>query len=66
MKTASSSHAAPGWRRVFGAPIVIGLLATVGLVLALLVEGGVGRYASWLMIGLPVVICCWRFARPRG
>ncbi len=66
MKLGSSSDAAPGWRRVFGAPIVIGMLGMVGLILALLVEGGVGRYASWLMIGLPVIICGWRYARPRG
>lgn len=61
----SSSDVAPNWRRVFGAPIVIGVMSFAGLILALLVEGGIGRYASWLMVGLPLVICGWRYARLR-
>jgi len=65
MKASSSSGAAPSWRGVFGAPIVIGMLSLVGLILALLVEDGVGRYASWLMIGLPLIICGWRYVRSR-
>ncbi|WP_315834227.1 hypothetical protein [Bradyrhizobium prioriisuperbiae] len=65
MKPSLSPGAAPNWRGVFGAPIVIGVLSFAGLILALLVEGGIGRYASWLMVGLPLIICGWRYARSR-
>ena len=65
MKPSSSPGAAQGWRGVFGAPIIIGALSMAGLILALMVEDGIGRYASWLMVGLPLIICGWRYIRSR-
>jgi hypothetical protein len=43
------------WRRVFGAPIVVGVLSLAGLLSALLL-GDPGRWFSWFALALPVAI----------
>jgi hypothetical protein len=61
----SDIHASPHrptWWRVFGAPIVIGVLSLGGLLSALL-AGDVGRYFSWFALGIPVVIVAWAWRR---
>jgi hypothetical protein len=52
----------PTWLRVFGVPIVIGVLSLAGLLSALL-AGDLGRYFSWVALGLPAVIALWAYAR---
>lgn len=61
MSEPASSHRPP-WLRVFGAPIVIGMLSLAGLLSALL-AGDFGRYVSWFGVGLPVVIAAWAYWR---
>jgi hypothetical protein len=52
----------PTWWRVFGAPILIGVLALFGLLSALL-AGDLGRYVSWFGVGLPIAIVAWAYWR---
>ena len=47
------------WRRsTFALPLLIGLLSTVGLLSALLGDGGWDTVA-WLGLGLPAVLGVW-------
>jgi hypothetical protein len=46
------------WRRVFGAPIVIGVLSLCGLMAAML-SAGLGRYLAWVGVGSPLVMILW-------
>jgi hypothetical protein len=55
----SPSHK-PAWLRVFGAPIVIGVLSLAGLLSALL-AGDIGRYFSWFALGVPLAIAGWAY-----
>jgi hypothetical protein len=50
-----------GWR-VYGGPLLLGLLSVAGLLSALLSEGA-GRYFSWIAVGAPIVLTVWFFAR---
>ena len=50
-----------GWR-VYGGPLLLGVLSVAGLLTALLSEGA-GRYFSWVSIGAPVALAAWFFAR---
>ena len=52
-----------GWR-VYGGPLLLGLLSVAGLLSALLSEGA-GRYFSWIGVGAPVLVTAWLFARRR-
>jgi len=52
----------PTWLRVFGAPIVIGVLSLIGLLSALL-AGDLGRYFSWFGVGLPIAVAAWAYRR---
>jgi hypothetical protein len=52
----------PQWLRVYGAPIVIGVLSLAGLLSALL-AGDLGRYFSWFGVGLPIAIAAWAYWR---
>ncbi|KIZ35957.1 MULTISPECIES: hypothetical protein [Rhodopseudomonas] len=56
---------APGWRRVYGAPLVIGALSLFGLLSALLL-GDVGRVLSWFALALPLAICVRAWLRSRA
>jgi hypothetical protein len=49
--------------RVWSAPIFLGVIATVGLISALLSDG-LGDYLAWLALGIPVAVCLW-YAPPR-
>lgn len=49
--------------RVWTAPIFLGVLATFGLISALLSEG-FGDYLAWLTLGIPVAVVLW-YAPPR-
>jgi len=53
----------PFWG-TFGAPIVVGVVSTVGL-LAALVGDGLYDGLSWLGLGIPVAIILWALAPPR-
>jgi hypothetical protein len=50
------------WWRVFGAPIVIGVLSLAGLLSALL-AGDPGRYFAWFALGVPLAIAARAYAR---
>jgi len=50
-----------GWR-VYGGPLLLGLLSVAGLLTALMSEG-VGRYFSWLAVGAPVLVTAWFYVR---
>jgi hypothetical protein len=52
----------PQWLRVFGAPIMVGVLSLAGLLSALL-AGDLGRYFSWFGVGLPIAIAAWAYWR---
>jgi hypothetical protein len=53
---------APTWLTVFGMPIIIGIVSLAGLMAALLL-GVIGRYFSWIAVGLPVILVAWRVTR---
>ncbi|MDB5501191.1 MAG: hypothetical protein JWR89_1093 [Tardiphaga sp.] len=56
-----TSRRAGGWLRVFGIPVVIGVLSLAGLLSALLLDEA-GRVFSWFAVGLPAAIAAWVFA----
>ena len=60
------SQGPSGWRAVFAAPLAIALVSFAGLVLALAADDGMARALSWLMIGLPVLVCLGRLFRSPG
>jgi len=62
MMSIGKAGSAPNWRRVFGLPIIIGLLSLAGLISALLF-GEVGRYFSWIAIGSPIIVLSWLFVQ---
>ncbi len=47
---------------VYGAPLAIGALASAGLLAALLFDD-IGRWFSWIALGVPVAIAAWRLVR---
>jgi hypothetical protein len=53
----------PANRRLWGWPIVMGLLSTSGL-LSALVSDHWGDYWSWLALGVPVAVMAWYGWRP--
>jgi hypothetical protein len=55
---------APKRIRVWTAPIYIGVLSTIGLIAALLSDGGLGDYLAWLALGIPVAVVLW-YVPPR-
>jgi hypothetical protein len=50
-----------GWR-VYGSPLLLGVLSVAGLLTALMSEG-VGRYFSWIAVGAPVLVTAWFYVR---
>jgi hypothetical protein len=62
MQSTGKRTGAPTWRNVFGMPIIIGPISLAGLMAALLL-GEIGRYFSWVAVGLPVILVTWRVAR---
>ncbi|UVO51397.1 hypothetical protein M0208_13120 [Sphingomonas sp. SUN019] len=46
-------------------PIVLAVLTTLGLIAALIGEGGVWWPASWIALGVPLVLAGWHMWRPR-
>ncbi len=50
--------------RLWGWPIVLGLLTSVGLVSALFSDGGMGDMLAWLTLGIPVATGVWFAVRP--
>lgn len=56
-----SGHAKPHghfWR-LWGWPIVLGLLTIVGLVSALFSDGGFGDALAWVALGIPLAVGIW-------
>ncbi len=51
--------------KLWGMPILLGLLSGVGLVSALL-EDGLWDVVSWLALGIPTALMCWYWLRPAG
>lgn len=52
-------------REIFAAPVVIGVLSTIGLISAL-VGDGVWDGLSWLTLAIPVALFVGFIARPRA
>jgi hypothetical protein len=50
-------------RRVFGIPLLLGLLSAVGLLSALLGDD-LWDALSWLTLGLPLAVILWFWGRP--
>ena len=53
----------PEFKRLWGWPIVLGLLTASGLFTALVSEGW-GDVWSWLGLGIPVLVMAWYWWRP--
>ncbi len=51
--------------RVWPAPILLGVLSTVGLMAALLSDG-MGDYLSWLTLTIPVAVVLWYAPRRKA
>lgn len=49
--------------KLWGMPILLGLLSGIGLISALL-EDGLWDVMSWLTLGIPTVLMCWYWLRP--
>ena len=47
------------FRRLWGWPIVLGLMTAAGLVSALFSDGGPGDVLAWVTLGIPTAICFW-------
>ncbi|MGJ7608100.1 hypothetical protein ACSFA7_27465 [Variovorax sp. LT1R20] len=45
--------------RMWGWPIVLGVLTTIGLISALFSDGGFGDMLAWVALGIPVAVCAW-------
>lgn len=45
--------------RLWGWPLVMGVLTTVGLISALFSDGGAGDILAWVTLGIPVAVCAW-------
>ena len=52
-------HTASSFWRLWGWPIVLGVLTTLGLVSALFSDGGAGDVVAWVALGIPVVAGAW-------
>jgi hypothetical protein len=48
-----------GFWRMWGWPIVLGLLTTLGLISALFSDGGLGDILAWFALGIPCVLGAW-------
>jgi hypothetical protein len=48
---------------IWGAPVVIGVATTVGLIAALLLEGDVGKAAACFALAIPVLAVGWKLLR---
>ncbi|RST54655.1 hypothetical protein [Variovorax sp. DXTD-1] len=47
------------FRRMWGWPIVLGVLTSIGLISALFSDGGLGDMLAWFALGIPVAVCAW-------
>jgi O-antigen/teichoic acid export membrane protein len=56
MTAARKSRASGNWLGVYGGPLVIGMLSLAGMLVALLFDGGAGRYFSWIALGTPIAV----------
>jgi len=52
------------FKRLWGAPIVLGVLTATGLLSALVSDGGWGDWWSWLGLGIPVAVMAWFWWKP--
>jgi hypothetical protein len=44
---------------MWGWPIVLGVLTSIGLISALFSDGGLGDMLAWFALGIPVAVCAW-------
>ena len=51
--------------RMWGWPLVLGLLSASGLASALVSDGGAGDVWSWIGLGIPVAVMAWFWWKPR-
>jgi len=45
--------------RLWGWPLAMGVLTTVGLISALFSDGGAGDMLAWMTLSIPVAVCAW-------
>ena len=55
----STVHPRSTFWRLWGWPLVLGVLTAVGLVSALFSDGGWGDWLAWLTLGIPAAGCIW-------
>ncbi|WP_447741347.1 hypothetical protein [Variovorax boronicumulans] len=57
----TTHHKAPhqSFWRMWGWPIALGVMTTVGLITALFSDGGLGDMVAWVGLGIPVLVCAW-------
>jgi len=55
----------PAFMRLWGVPIVLGILTVIGLVAALLGDGLLD-YVSFVTLGMPVALGAWHGLRKQG
>ncbi len=49
----------PGFRAMWGWPIVLGVLTTIGLVSALFSDGGLGDMLAGVCLAIPAAVGIW-------
>jgi hypothetical protein len=61
MKQEQQQHPSqrPHFWRLWGWPIVLGLMTGVGLISALFSDGGLGDALAWATLGIPTALCFW-------
>jgi hypothetical protein len=52
-------HTPSSFWRLWGWPVVLGVLTTLGLVSALFSDGGAGDVVAWVALGVPVGVGVW-------
>ena len=59
MKHHHQQPAASHFWRLWGWPIVLGLMTALGLISALFSDGGLGDMLAWVTLGIPTAACLW-------
>jgi hypothetical protein len=54
----------PESKKMWGAPIALGVLTATGLLSALVSDGGFGDWWSWVGLGVPVAVMAWYWWKP--
>lgn len=53
-----------GFRHTFGVPTVLAILSLIGLIAALVGDGGLD-FLSWATLGIPIAVMFWAYGKRR-